>query len=268
MAYSEHVGTYLHDGGSKGEISHLYPRSIWSSSFCATCLINCLFWWLRRQLLLDHRESLAHFPQQIRKIYFQNRLLGVNHHIYWHRGCHRPEPHRFPQAPFDPVALDRPAQNSSDRESDSQPACLRPAQIKHRHMSRKVSSSFFVHALEISMPQQSQAARKLPTQPPTRPIVVPLRGDVTHGSPRPKVLRRPVMHGERKFIRGTRASLKPACDPWPGDAKSLPDRPWSSCAYGIRASSSDDAGWAGMCAWAWKIAAPYLEKSPQNKRRV
>ena len=54
--------------------------------------------------------------------------------------------------------------------------------------------------------------------------------------------------------RGNRALRRRACVLWRGVAKSPHGRSWSSYACEIRASSSGDGGWVGMCASACDTA--------------
>src|SRR5512146_2944116 len=63
-----------------------------------------------------------------------------------------------------------------------------------------------------------------------------------------------------KASRDNPASQKLACAPWRDDAKEPPDRSWSSCGCGNRASWHVCGGWVGMCAWAWKNGAPLIGK--------
>lgn len=63
-----------------------------------------------------------------------------------------------------------------------------------------------------------------------------------------------------KASRDNPASRKLACALWRDDAKEPPDRSWSSCGCGNRASWHVCGGWVGMCAWAWKKGTPLIGK--------
>jgi hypothetical protein len=115
------------------------------------------------QFLRDHFEGAANFIQQIAKVGGPERLLGIDHDV---GGGADPRPcqaYRLPQAPSHPVAIHSTTQGTSDREPDPQSPSFTPPQVEHGHVSRKVTPSLLVDALEIRMPQNSPGARILPS---------------------------------------------------------------------------------------------------------
>ncbi len=111
------------------------------------------------QPLGNHGKCPAHFFEHYGGFQRQDRPLRVNHHINRGLQGRTLKPHRLPQPPFDPVALDRSAQNPSNGKPDARPAFgLR--QEKDGHVRAIVSASLFVDALKIRVFQQSRRAGK------------------------------------------------------------------------------------------------------------
>ena|SRR5579871_1626953 len=175
------------------------------------------------------------------------------------------ETHGFPEAPFHPIAIHRSAESATDGEPNAQAGarvraqCLWPWHVKDGHARGKMAASLLVHAFEISMAQQAQAAGK----PGLRPSVLLRHFGHTggHGASnffftcssreRGRVWEQPPPAVRATWTtRGNLVSPRPACAPWRGGEITLFGRPGSSCASGIHASWIACADWVGTYASA------------------
>jgi len=206
---------------------------------------------MRAQLLLKHRECPLHVSQHVGELCRQQSFFRVDDHVGCNAAC-RPVPaNRFAQTAPHAIALHRASQHSSHRKPNSKPIPLGPPQVKHRHMSGEMPVALLVYALKVRVPKQVRAARKCIPLARARPMDASIRSGGTHRSPSKPRLRALTCPAKRRNVtHGNQVSPRPACGPWRGGARLRPGRSLSSYEYEIRASSSDDAGWAEMCAWA------------------